>query len=99
MNHLRWPSTTLTSSPPRASTIGFDLLPAQFTQTDLQKLVESVLGEELDKRNFRKKLQSLELLIATGEFETGVARRAAQLYRFDAPRYQRLLQEGFQFRL
>lgn len=83
----------------RTRPIGFDLLPAQFTQTELQKLVESVLGEELDKRNFRKKLQALELLIPTGEFETGVARRAAQLYRFDAPRYQSLCEEGFQFRI
>lgn len=83
----------------RTRPVGFDLLPKHFTQTQLQTLVESVLGEELDKRNFRKKLQSLDLLVPTGEFETGVARRAAQLYRFDAARYKRLLKDGFQFRL
>lgn len=83
----------------RTRPVGFDLLPREFSQTDLQRLVESVLGEPLDKRNFRKKLQSLELLTPTGEFETGVPRRAAQLYRFDAARYRRLLKEGFQFRL
>ncbi|QDV04620.1 Bifunctional NMN adenylyltransferase/Nudix hydrolase [Planctomycetes bacterium Poly30] len=83
----------------RTRPVGFDLLPAQFSQTDLQKLVESVLGEELDKRNFRKKLHALGLLLPTGEYETGVPRRAAQLYRFDAARYASLLKEGFQFRL
>lgn len=83
----------------RTRPVGFDLLPKQFTQTQLQNLVESVLGEELDKRNFRKKLQTLDLLVPTGEFESGVARRAAQLYRFDAARYNRLRKDGFQFRL
>jgi 8-oxo-dGTP diphosphatase len=83
----------------RTRPVGFDLLPRDFTQTQLQTLIESILGEELDKRNFRKKLQALDLLTPTGEYETGVARRAAQLYRFDAKRYKRLLKEGFQFRL
>ena len=83
----------------RTRPVGFDLLPSEFSQTDLQKLVESVLGEELDKRNFRKKLQSLDLLVPTGEYETGVPRRAAQLFRFDAAHYRRLLKEGFQFRI
>lgn len=83
----------------RTRPVGFDLLPKRFTQTQLQILLESILGEELDKRNFRKKLQSLDLLIPTGKYETGVARRAAQLYRFDAAHYRRLLKDGFQFRL
>ena len=83
----------------RTRPVGFDLLPKHFTQTQLQNLIESILGEELDKRNFRKKLQSLDLLEPTGEYETGVARRAAQLYRFDAAGYKRLLKDGFQFRL
>ncbi len=83
----------------RTRPIGFDLLPKQFTLTQLQNLVECVLGEDLDKRNFRKKLLGLELLTPTGEFETGVARRAAQLYRLDTAHYRRLLKDGFQFRI
>ena len=83
----------------RTRPVGFDLLPKHFTQTQLQTLIESILGESLDKRNFRKKLQSLDLLEPTGEYETGVARRAAQLYSFDAAGYKRLLKDGFQFRL
>lgn len=83
----------------RSRPVGFDLLPQEFTLTELQTLVETVLGTELDKRNFRKKLQSLDLLIATGEYETGVSRRAAQLYRFDRNHYRRLERDGFAFRI
>lgn len=83
----------------RTRPVGFDLLPDRFSLTELQVLVETVMGEALDKRNFRKKLQSLDMLLPTGEFETDVPRRAAQLYRFDRARYDKLSSEGFQFRL
>jgi 8-oxo-dGTP diphosphatase len=83
----------------RTRPVGFDLLPDRFTLTQLQSLVETVLGEALDKRNFRKKLQSLDMLISTGEFEKDVSHRAAQLYRFDRAMYEKLSAEGFQFRL
>ncbi len=83
----------------RTRPVGFDLLPDLFSLTELQTLVETVMGEPLDKRNFRKKLQSLDMLIPTGEYESGVPRRAAQLYRFDRAMYDKLSAEGFQFRL
>lgn len=83
----------------RTRPVGFDLLPDRFSLTELQTLIETVMGEPLDKRNFRKKLQSLDMLIPTGEFEADVPRRAAQLYRFDRAMYNKLSAEGFQFRL
>ena len=63
--------------------IGFELLPAKFTLRHLQHLYETILGRPLDKRNFRKKLLSMDLLVELDEWEVDVAHRAARLYRFD----------------
>ena len=83
----------------RYQPIGFELLAKTFTISQLQKLYEQILERELDKRNFRKKLLKMDLLIDTGEKETGVAHRAAQLYRFDLKKYQSLTQSGVSFEL
>ena len=81
----------------RYAPIGFELLPPKFTLSQLQKLYETVMERELDKRNFRKKLLSMDLLIDTGQMEQGVAHRAARLYRFDKRKYRRLAKQGFNF--
>ncbi|MEL6348710.1 MAG: NUDIX hydrolase, partial [Myxococcota bacterium] len=64
-----------------------------------QRLYEILLQKPLDKRNFRRKILSMDLLIETGEFEQDVAHRAAQLYRFDPDQYDRLQAGGFDFEL
>lgn len=81
----------------RYEPIGFELLPETFTLSQLQRLYEQILEREIDKRNFRKKLLKMELLIDTGRKETGVAHRAAQLYQFDVQKYQLLKQNGVSF--
>jgi len=81
----------------RYAPVGFELLPKRFTLSELQKLYEIVLGQELDKRNFRKKVLSMELLIETDEVQKDVAHRAARLYRFDARKYRELSKKGFSF--
>lgn len=81
----------------RTRPIGFELLPKRFPLRALQDLYEAVLGEPLDKRNFRKRVLSLGVLEATGEREEGVAHRAAELYRFDEKRYRKLERSGFAF--
>jgi 8-oxo-dGTP diphosphatase len=58
------------------------LLPEEFTLTQWQMVQESVLGRTLDKRNFRKWAKSRSWASGTGRLQTGVAHRAAQLYRF-----------------
>ncbi|MFK8182769.1 MAG: NUDIX domain-containing protein [Phormidesmis sp.] len=83
----------------RYAPIGFNLLPPQFTLSQLQQLYEQILKRPLDKRNFRKKLLKMELLIDTGEKEQNVAHRAAKLYRFDSAKYEQLTQAGFNFEL
>ncbi|MEL6940110.1 MAG: NUDIX hydrolase, partial [Cyanobacteria bacterium J06598_1] len=58
-----------------------------------------ILERTLDKRNFRKKLLKMDLLVDTGEKETEVAHRAAKLYRFDVEKYSELKKTGFNFEL
>jgi len=83
----------------RYEPIGFELLPKKFTLTQLQKLYETILEQELDKRNFRKKILNMELLVALNETEQNVAHRAARLYKFDEHKYRKLKQKGFNFEL
>ena len=81
----------------RYEPIGFELLPAKFTLGQLQHLYEVILEEPLDKRNFRKKILAMDLLVETDELEQGVRHRAARLYRFDRRKYDRLAKQGFEF--
>lgn len=83
----------------RIRPIGFELLPPKFTLTELQHLYEAVLDTELDKRNFRKKILSMSLLIDLDELQEGVPHRPAKLYKFDSDRYHQLKAEGFSFEL
>lgn len=78
--------------------VGFELLPAKFPLSELQRIYEAILGTPMDKRNFRKKVLSTGLLIQLNEKEQGVAHRAAQLFSFDEGRYKQLLEDGFQVR-
>lgn len=79
--------------------VGFHLLPEKFTLTQLQTLYEVILDKKLDTRNFRKKIQNMDLLIDTNEKQTNVAHRAAKLYKFDVSIYNRLKEEGLNFRI
>lgn len=83
----------------RERPIGFELLPKRFTLSQLQTLYEVVLNIELDKRNFRRKLRSLGLLVDTGTTQQDVSHRPAKLFSFDHARYQERISGGFQFEL
>jgi 8-oxo-dGTP diphosphatase len=83
----------------RYEPIGFELLPERFPLSELQRLYETVLETPLDKRNFRKKILSMGLLIDTQEIQQDVAHRAAKLYRFDPLAYQRLREQGLNFEI
>jgi 8-oxo-dGTP diphosphatase len=83
----------------RYQPIGFELLPQQFTLSQLQDLYEAVLRATMDKRNFRKKILAMGLLIPlNGRTQLG-AHRPAQLFRFDAGKYAALKKRGFNFEL
>lgn len=83
----------------RYKPIGFELLPEKFTLRQLQQLYEVILDRELDKRNFRKKVLSMDIVKETNEIEKDVAHRAARLYRFDKKTYDKLTRQGFHFEI
>lgn len=83
----------------RYQPIGFDLLPPEFTLSELQALYETILDRRLDKRNFRRKIGKTGLLVDTGKKRTGGAHRAPALYRFDRERYLVLEQQGYLFEI
>ena len=83
----------------RYQPIGFELLPPKFSLTQLQRMYEIILERTLDKRNFRKKVLSLDILDELDEVEQDVAHRAARLYRFDERKYRQLVKDGFNFEL
>ena len=62
--------------------IAWSMLPPEFAFSQLQRIYEAILGRSLDKRNFRKKLLSLELIRPTGKMSRGGSHRPAELYRF-----------------
>jgi 8-oxo-dGTP diphosphatase len=83
----------------RYQPIGFELLPKKFTLTQLQRLYETILNRPLDKRNFRKKILGMGVLIELEETQRDVAHRAARLYRFDARAYQKMEKNGIYFEI
>lgn len=83
----------------RTEPVGFELLPRKFTLSELQHLYEEILETKLDKRNFRKKIISMKLLVDLGETQKAVAHRPAKLYKFDKAKYNELKATGFNFEL
>lgn len=71
------------------STTPYELLPAKFTLTQLQQVYEALLNKQLDKRNFRKKINNLGYLKELNEVQKGVSYRAAKLYAFDKKKFQK----------
>jgi hypothetical protein len=63
------------------SAVGFQLLPDEFTLSALQHTYELILGEKLDKRNFRRRIHEADIIEETNHFRTGEG-RPARLYRY-----------------
>ena len=68
------------------STIAFQLMPTQFTLSELQQVYEVILREQIDKRNFRKRILSLNLIKETGKARKAGAHRPAKLYSAKNPK-------------
>lgn len=66
------------------TSVGFQLLPAKFTLSELQHVYEVILGKELDKRNFRRKIDALGVLKPLRELQR-TGRKPARLYIFRSP--------------
>lgn len=67
--------------------IGFNLLPELFTLSQLQTLYETILGECVDKRNFRKRISETGCIEKTAFIDKSGSRRGASLYRFNEKKY------------
>jgi 8-oxo-dGTP diphosphatase len=66
----------------RYTTLMAKLMPNEFTLTELEKAFAGMTREDVDKRNFRKKIEKLALLEETGHMTSGEKWRPAKLYRF-----------------
>lgn len=83
----------------KSKPVGFELLPNKFTLSELQNLYESMLEKKFDKRNFRKKINSMKLLIDTGSTQKSVSHRPAKLFSFNKVKYEILKKTGFNFEI
>ncbi len=65
------------------TSVGFELLPNEFTLSELQAAYEVVLAEKLDKRNFRRRILEADILNETSRYRAGEGQgRPARLYRY-----------------
>lgn len=79
--------------------IGFDLLPEEFLFSDLENLYCTILEKEIDRRNFRKKILSYDILEQTENFSPIKTGRPAKLFRFNKLKYNALIEKGFHFEI
>ncbi|MBO9561410.1 MAG: NUDIX hydrolase [Niastella sp.] len=82
----------------RYQPIGFELLDKIFPFSDLEHLYVSLLGREIDRRNFSRKMLALGILDETKEYAKSEGKgRPSKLFRFNEQRYQQLEKEGMNF--
>lgn len=74
--------------------IGLKLLPHKFTMPELQTLYETILGRDLDRRNFQRKILNYNILDKLRERKTGGAHKSPYFYSFNVERYKKALEEG-----
>ncbi|WP_430815532.1 NUDIX hydrolase [Carboxylicivirga sp. RSCT41] len=79
--------------------IGFELLEEVFTIPQLQRLYEAILGIQVDRRNFNRKIMSLDILEPIENKMDGVGHKGARQFRFDREKYQALKSRGFNFEI
>jgi 8-oxo-dGTP diphosphatase len=77
--------------------IGFELLPSKFTLPQLQSLYEAIHEVPLDRRNFTKKIMSLQILNKLNEKDKETSRKGAYLYTFNVKKYRELDKGGIRF--
>lgn len=68
--------------------IGFNLLPELFTLSQMQSLYEAIYGEQMDKRNFRKRVATMEFVEKTDQIDKTGSKRGAFLYKYNDKAYR-----------
>ncbi|WP_254088410.1 NUDIX hydrolase [Dawidia soli] len=79
--------------------VGFELLDKKFPFSDLENLYQTLLGREIDRRNFKKKIIGYGFLEELDETIQRKAGRPAHLYRFNKKKYDELKTKGYNFDL
>lgn len=79
--------------------IGFDLLSKEFPFSDLEHLYSTILENDIDRRNFRKKMLSFGIVEETDKISQKGSGRPAKLFRFNKAKYDQLEKEGFHFEI
>jgi 8-oxo-dGTP diphosphatase len=77
--------------------VGFELLDKEFPFSDLEKLYQTLLDQEIDRRNFKKKIVSLGILEELDETIQRKAGRPARLFKFNKKKYFELKEKGYNF--
>jgi hypothetical protein len=81
----------------RNQPVGYNLLPEKFTMPELQRLYETILDRQFDRRNFQKLLMSYDILERLEEKRVGAANKSPYLYRFVKEKYDRAVADGVSF--
>lgn len=79
--------------------IGFDLLPKEFLFSELENLYCAILEKDIDRRNFRKKILSFDIIEETNKIAPQKSGRPAKLFRFNKKKYNKLEKDGFHFEI
>lgn len=77
--------------------VGFNLLPKEFTISQLQSLYEETLDKFFDKRNFRKKIFNSKLLVDLDKTKETSSGKESKLYKFDEDKYAKMSSKGYDF--
>ena len=77
--------------------VGFELLEKEFPFSDLEKLYQTLLGQDIDRRNFKKKIISLGILEELDETIQRKSGRPARLFKFNKKMYFELKDKGYNF--
>lgn len=76
--------------------IGFELLPEKFTMPELRSIYEAILGRELDRRNFQRKMLTIGYIKALNETRKVGAHKSPNLYTFLKDKYKDAEESGIQ---
>ena len=83
----------------RYQPIGFELLSEKFTIPQLKLFYDAIYQKDLDRRNFRKRILTMNVLNKLEEKDKSTSKKGAFLYKFDKKNYKRLEASGFNFEL
>lgn len=77
--------------------VGFELLPSKFSLHQLYTLYNEIMGDVIDRRNFRRRMLKTGFLKETDEFQEGVPHKPARLYTFVRAEFDNVSKNNFKF--